>query len=189
MTRVQMHLYGCVVLALLLHGCAFNFELKSQRTSLENQILGSYKAIDDDVVLASSVRALDKDGKTKKDEKSEFAQKAIRAKQNQEFNRDDLDEMKIDQIVGEGADGFIAILPDSIGRLKAAKPSQQNLAIVLVEEENRDREIIWQRMIDQSENLNAKDLAEVRKTYAKLQREASPAGSWIQDESKKWQQK
>lgn len=169
--------------------CAFNFELKSQRTSLENQILGSYKEIDEDVILASSVRSLDKDGKAKVVERSDLAEKAIRAKQNQEFNRDDIDELKVDQIVGESFDGAIIVLPDTFGRMKAAKPVQQKLAEVLLEEENRDRAIIWQRMIDQNENLQAKDLAEVRKTYAKVQREASPEGSWIQDDSQTWKQK
>ena len=33
--------------------CSFNFELTSQRTALENQILGNYKELDDDLIVAN----------------------------------------------------------------------------------------------------------------------------------------
>lgn len=168
--------YGGICALLLLTGCTFNFEVTSQRTALENQVLGAYKELEDDVILASSVRAPGDD----KPVLSASKRRAVDARQNQDFNRDDIDEMKDAEILGEAADGSLAVLP---------KAPSGKLAAQLVAEENRDRAEIWNRIIAANENLSLKDLSQVRKTYAKLQREATAAGQWYQDESGAWQKK
>ena len=178
------------VLLIACVGCAFNFELTSQRTALENQILGSYKEIEDDVVLASSVRGVDASGNRRTTpDLSEMQEKALRAKQNQDFNRDDLDELKVDQLLGERADGTLGILPEGVGGFASANPAKKRLAEVLIAEENKDRQTIWHRTVQSNENLSEKDMPEVRKTFAKIARDASPAGTWIQDETGNWLQK
>lgn len=171
-----------VVLGLGLSACTVSFELTSQRTALENQVMGSFKELEDELVLMSAVRA---PGSARA--ASPQRQRALDARQNQSFNRDDIDELKDLGLIGETADGTVAIVPSA----KAAEttPARAKLATELVSEENRDRNVIWQRIIEMNENLSAKDLGEVRKTYAKTQREGASTGHWYQTDGGTWVQK
>src|SRR5688572_5441341 len=128
-----------VIAAAITSSCTFNFEVTSQRTALENQVMGTYRELEDDLVLISAVRA-PKAGAAV----SPHRQRALDAKQNQDFNRDDIDELKTIGVLGETAGGTVALLPPSIG--KAADSAAARLAAQLVVEENRDREVIWKRI-------------------------------------------
>lgn len=173
----------------LLTGCAINFELTSQRTALENQILGSYEELDDDLLLVSSVRALDESGKKKEITVSSLQVDALRARQNQQFNKDDLDEFKTKQMIGEVADGTLALLPAGRGLVAKAQKKELSLARLLVKEENHDRRIVWRRIIELNENLKASDMPKVRKTYADQIFKKAPAGHWFKRETGNWIQK
>ncbi len=164
----------------LVSACTFNFEVTTPRTALENQVMGSYKELDDDLILVSSVRA---GAKQAKNEMVPGKRRALDARENQEFNRDDIDELKDKGVIGETAVGTVALLP------KSGEAKDAHLAQVLVGEENHDREDIWKRIIESNENLSAKDLPEVRRTYAKLQRDTARVGQWVQDESGNWSKK
>lgn len=171
-----------------LTGCTFNFDVTSQRTALENQVMGSYKELDDDLILVSSVRGSRKPAATA--QLSPEKRRALDARENQEFNRDDIDELKDRQILGEAASGELALVPDHPGRTGDAVAAKvMQLAKALVDEENRDRAVIWRRIIDANANLSANDLPDVRRTYAKLQRDQARPGQWLQDEAGVWRQK
>jgi uncharacterized protein YdbL (DUF1318 family) len=159
-----------------LPACTFNFELTSQRTALENQVMGAYKELEDDVILASSVRAPG----GPKPVLSESKRRAVDARQNQDFNRDDIDELKDKEMLGEANDGNLALLEKGKG-LK--------LAVQLVGEENKDREEIRRRVIDANSNLSEANLPEIRKLDAKRAREELRPGQWYQDEAGAWQRK
>ena len=167
-------------------GCAFNFEITSQRTALENQVIGSYQEIQDDVVTSSSVRSLDESGGKKRISMSQMQEEAVKARQNQQFNLDDLDELKEAEVIGEQSDGLIALLPAGIGKAESSTSEQKKLASQILKEENRDRQSIWKRIVMSNESLAEKDLPEVRKTFAKLQRDNAVKGNWLQDEAGKW---
>jgi hypothetical protein len=62
-------------------------------------------------------------------------------------------------------------------------------AKTLVEEENRDRQTIWARIVQSNPNLSAKDLPEVRRTYARMRFDEGSVGQWFQDEKGQWRQK
>jgi uncharacterized protein YdbL (DUF1318 family) len=170
-------------------GCSFNFELTSQKTALENQIMGSYQELEADAVLSSSVRAVDESGKSKKVEISQLQEEAVRARQDQEFNRDDLDELKEIGLIGEGSEGNVVPLSPEITDGKPGTKDQENLAKTLCEQENADRHIIWKRIIDSNENLSEKDLPEVRRTFAKMQRDSAQVGYWVQSDDGSWSKK
>lgn len=177
----------CLVVAIsAAPACTFKFDLTSQRTALENQVMGSYKELEDDLVLVSSVRAGDK---TTAAPLSEGQKRALLARQNQDFNRDDVDELKTKEIIGETKEGTIALLPPNLSQAVKVSGRDTQLAKTLVEEENQDRSFIWQRIIASNENLSAKDLPDVKRTYAKMQREAASAGQWVQSEAGAWQRK
>ncbi len=87
-------------------GCTFKVALTSQRTALENQIMGTYSELEDGLVLNSSVR-----GPSTKTLK----QRHDLAMKNQAFNQDDLDELKTKSLIGEAKNGMIEILKSGSG--------------------------------------------------------------------------
>lgn len=156
--------------------------LIDQKTALENQILGTYQQLDKDMMMLASVRALDEQGEAKKPEaQSNLHEKAMKSMQNQEFNRDDIDEYKQKQVIGESNTGLVVILDD-----KSLNAETQTFVKKLVAEENQDREVIWQRIIQLSEQLSEKDISNIKKTYAKMQAEHAPKGTKIQEENGQW---
>lgn len=172
-------------LSYLTTACAFNFELTSQRTALENQVMGTYAELEDDLVLVASVRSegiAPSSAMTPKE-------RAAFATQNRRFNQDDIDELKGMGILGEANDGRLVILPESVGQVASAKPETLQLAKILVAEDNRDREIQWQYTVSTNENLSEKDMANVRQTFAKLQRDNANAQDWLQTEDGQWVRK
>lgn len=186
----QLYKYLVFLLIFLFsQGCAINFELTSQRTALEKQILGSYEELDDDLLMISSVRALDEEGKKKGYDLSDLQMKALKAKQNQQFNRDDIDELKNDQILGENSRGYLSVLPKGVGLINTTTKKRLNLAKLLTKEENHDREIVWARIIQLNENLSKKDIPKIRETFAKQAYQDAPAGHWFQGKSGIWKQK
>ncbi len=190
-TKMQTKILTKVwLLSVSISSCSFNFELTSQKTALENQVMGSYKELDDEVLMLASVRGVNKDGKVKEAKAaSQSAQTAQKAKQNQDFNRDDLDELKEKKLVGEASDGTVTKLPKGVGLLEKASPKEIKFADQIINEENRDRAIIVSRIIESNENLTAKDLNETKKVYRKTLVELSPVGTWVQSENGKWEQK
>jgi hypothetical protein len=173
-----------VICATLLSGCTFNFELTSQRTALENQVMGTYKELDDDLVLVTSVRS---PGNAKA--LSTRQKRAIDARQNQEFNRDDLEELKNLEIVGETSRGTVALVPKEFTKKATSVKDKIKLAEIIIDEENADRKVVWQRIIETNVNLNEKNLPDIQSTYAKMQRDQTLPGQWFQNEEGIWQKK
>ena len=179
-----------VVCIVALTSCSFNFELTSQKTALENQIMGSYKELDDEVLLSASVRGVGADGKKKETKiQSDAAKVALNAKQNQSFNRDDIDELKEKQILGELKGGDLGLLPKGVGLVDAADPNDIKLAKFLISQENRDRDLIVKRIVSTNSALTEKDFGEAKKVYRKTILDESPLGTWIESDSGAWNRK
>ena len=170
---------------ILLTGCTFNFDVTGQRTALENQVMGSYRELDDDLILASSVRAVTPTKRVM----STSRQKGVDAKLNQQFNQDDLAELEDLEILGESSSGAVVLLPTRVNHKPLSTKAQLELAKQIIDEENRDRASIWQRIIESNPNLAAKDLPQVRKTYANIRRQALRPGQWYQDDDGIWVRK
>ena len=90
------------LLALVLEGCGgklvdVNVTIVDQKMVLENQILGSYEELGNDVLLLASVRSVDEEGKLR----------ALKAMQRLEFNCDDIQGFKQTLCAGEGNDGYL----------------------------------------------------------------------------------
>jgi len=178
------------LIAIVVTGCSFKFELTSQRTALENQIMGTYKELDEDLVLVSTVKAKDQEEEAAEDNtKSLTKSKVDKAKQNQEFNQDDLNELKDEQILGEMLNGGITLLPSGIGLVAQATEVQVKLAKLLVFEENRDRKTVWRRIIQESQDLSEQNLKDIIQEYVRLQQRKAKQGHWFQDDNGQWQQK
>ncbi|MEZ4742754.1 MAG: DUF1318 domain-containing protein [Bdellovibrionota bacterium] len=164
----------------LICSCAFKFEVTSQKTALENQILGQYKELEDDLILNSSVRG---------DEDNIKLTPVELAKQNQKFNLDDIDELKRNEIIGEANTGELEILPITAGKRKDATHFQIKLSKILVAEENKDRKTIWLHIIANNKNLTKNNLKEVQLSFANQIAQESPIGYWIQNKNGTWEKK
>jgi len=154
-----------------------------EKTALENQILGTYNQVREDVWMVASVRAANPDSQiTLSDEK----RAVLTAIQNREFNKDDVDEFKHDGAVGENARGLLEIRP--LPRLQT-DANYRKLVEEIAAEENSDRQIIMQRIIEINPNVQATGVTEVEKVFAKLNRDSARTGEWMQLPAGEWVKK
>ena len=155
-----------------------------QRTALENQVLGTYEDIGKDMMLLASVRSIDESGKLKEvDPIPKHKKEAIRARQRMEFNKDDIENFKALGSAGENNEGFLTFFEID----KTREDSQFALFVkTIIQEENDDRLTTMNRIIMISENLNEKNLSDVQRIFASLNRDNAIKGTKIQLEDGKW---
>ena len=107
----------------------------------------------------------------------------LTAIQNREFNKDDVEEFKRDGAVGENARGLLDIRP--LPRLQT-DANYRKLVEDIVAEENRDRQIIMQRITEINSNAPA---SEVEKVFAKMNHDNARSGDWLQLPDGAWVKK
>ena len=172
----------------LLAGCGgplVGVTVVDERTALENQVLGTYQELNQEVLLVASVRYIDPKGKLQPTpEIPQGKKKVIRAIQRASFNKDDIDQFKRQGILGENNVGGLTLLA-------ADKVEADKKAFVdnLVQEENTDRTIIMQRVIETNEKLSEKDLPRVQKMFAALNRDKAQVSDMIQLDGGEWVKK
>ena len=155
-----------------------------QKTALENQILGSYEELGNEMLLLASVRSVDETGKLKTVAEIPSGKKlALRAMQRQEFNRDDIQSFKQTGVAGEGNSGLLVFFENQ--KTKQDKPFG-SFAQAIIKEENEDRLAILKRTIATNEAFADGDLPKVRKIFASLNRDSANSGEKIQQENGEW---
>jgi len=170
-------------------------EVLSERTALENQVLGAYNSLDAQMLLAASVRGVDTSGAiTRPPEHSREYKDTISAMQTMDFHSDDLERFKSLGWVGENNQGLVepfaidrAAVPETFKEF-ADRYSDPEFAFV-ISKINAARETIMRRVIHMNENLTEADLPEVRKIFAKINAENARPGDKIQDADGNWQTK
>ena len=156
-----------------------------ERTALENQVLGSYAQLDQEVMLLASVRGIDPQGQLIKKPPLPLGRKeVVRAMQRAAFNRDDLEQYKQGGIIGENNQGGVTILA-----LDKVEPPQHDFIKSLVAEENADRNIIMRRIINTDESLSLNDLPRIQAIFSAMNRDKAQAGAFIQTKEGSWQRK
>lgn len=164
----------------------------SERTALENQVLGSYNALSDDVLLVASVRGVDPTGKIKTPpRKSREYENAVTAMETLAFHEDDVDVFKRLGWVGENNVGLLTPFPmnrekapDDLQAFAARYPKDEFLSVV--EQVNRAREVVMMRVVETNANFTEKDLPEIKQVFAKLNREKALPGEKVQKEDGSW---
>jgi len=181
---------GIMVLLLLATmwsmNCSVNIpdvKVTGEKTALENQILGTYSQVQEDVWMVASVRTANPDSQVTISEEKRGVLLAI---QNREFNKDDIDEFKRHGVVGENARGYLQIRPTE--RYNTDEDHRQ-LVDDIVAEENRDRKIIMSRIIAINPEIDPTDETEVESVFAKLNRENAQPGEWVQLPAGEWVRK
>jgi hypothetical protein len=166
-----------MVLLSLVAGCpTLRPAVLDQKTQIENQILGTFERLQDDLILISSVRGPEVPATL-----SPLEREAIESMMIREFYRDDIDEFKAKQIVGEGNKGLLVLMAAPADGELAQKVKER------VEEENRCRQIIIQRVIQLHRELSAKDLPRVQQIFYRLNLAASKPGEKVQRENGAWE--
>ena len=164
-----------------------NVTIVDQKTALENQILGSYEELGNDVLLLASVRSVDEEGKLKPViEVPNGKRLALKSMQRQEFNRDDIREFKNTLCAGEGNDGLLKYFENE----RTLKDSNyKKFVVAILQEENEDRLTILQRIVATNENFSEKDLPKVQKISASLNRDNAHSGEKVQSDDGVWSTK
>ncbi|MBW1778346.1 MAG: DUF1318 domain-containing protein [Deltaproteobacteria bacterium] len=187
--------YLWIVPAVLFLGCTLaqvNVEVLSERTAMENQILGTYNALDDEMLLLASVRAVDASGAFQATPpKSREQQEAVTALQVLAFHADDLAAFKRLGWVGENNQGLLTPFPmekkDVPEDLKdlAGRYQKEEFEFV-VSEINNARERVMRRVIELNDNLTDADWPSVRSIFGKLNAENALPGEKVQNEDGTW---
>ncbi|OPZ81413.1 MAG: hypothetical protein BWY77_00654 [bacterium ADurb.Bin431] len=152
-----------------------------EKTALENQVLGAYQQIESDSWLIASARAV---GATSSAVVSGSKKEVIDAVQNRKFNKDEVDELKADKVVGENNRGLLQPLahPRYDG-----DPEYRLYVDQIIEEENNDRLIIYERVL--TINQTSAEAARANEVFAKLNFDNSAPGTMIQNPDGTWVEK
>ena len=188
---------SCVLALILLPLCActlakVDVNVVSERTSLENQVLGTYNTINDDLLLVASVRGVSPSGTiAPAPQRTPEQETAVRALETVSFHADDIEVFKRLGWVGEGSDGLLTSFPrtqpqaGSSDQTFAASYSDGEFRQVL-DEVNKAREILMLRVIQTNENFTVQDLPEIRRVFAKINQQNSPPGTKVQKDDGTW---
>jgi len=159
-------------------------KITGEKTALENQVLGTYREIEEDTRMIASTRIAGERGR--REVLSIEKRRVLDAILNRRFNKDDIDEFKRDGVIGENNQGFLEIRPSD----KLEKdPEYKKRVLQLVAQENRDRKIIMDRVIAVNENIREEDREKVYAVFAKMNRDSAEKGTWIQLPDGRWVRK
>ena len=174
---------GMIAVLLVIAGCAqveFNLELVDTKTMMENQIIGSYEELGEDVWLVTNVRS----GEDELPPLDELAEsdperaRALTAYADSLFLDEELRRLKASGQVGETAEGYLAVTPLGV---------DYSYGVELVERENANRLVIFERLADNTADLVTDDpVAEVAETYGRLFTERRLPGYWYRDAAGEW---
>jgi uncharacterized protein YdbL (DUF1318 family) len=168
-------------------------DVVSERTALENQVLGTYNSLDREMLLMASVRGVDSEGQIKKPPKqSQDKKDALNAMQVLAFHEDDLNAFKRLGWVGENNQGLLAVFS-----MNKSNPPEDLKGFVnryaeaefkaVIEKINQAREAMMQRVIDMNENFSSADEPQIRKIFGKLNADNAKPGEKYQTQDGAWE--
>jgi len=158
-------------------------QVTGEKTALENQVIGTYQQVADESWMIASTRAADSGQKA---QMAAEKKEVLEAVQNRKFNKDDIDEFKRDGALGENNQGFLELRP--LARLEEDL-EYRNLVVRIMNEENRDRKVIYDRVLELNPNAGRAGSAAVYAVFAKMNIEESAPGTWVQAEDGTWYRK
>ena len=159
------------------------FNVTGEKTTLENQVLGAYQQIESDTWVIASTRSI---GSGQTTPMSSQRKQVLDAVQNRKFNKDEIDEFKKEQVIGENNQGFLTILP-----LEKYNNDENYRRIVdqIVKEENQDREVVYERIIAINQSAAEAGQEERNQIFAKLNFDNSSSGTMVQKSDGTWSEK
>jgi hypothetical protein len=161
-----------------------------EKTVLEKQLLGEYRfssrpifipSVDGGIYVATHEALLDSVPSAEEFQTSR--RDYIIALANSKFNLDDINRFKDAGVIGEDNRGFLHLFEDKLGNLNQA---DRNILPSILEEENRGRRVIMNRIIQLRADLTEEDLDDIKTIFAKRNIEEEKSGRMIQLESGEW---
>lgn len=191
MRRVALLVYT-IIIAAGLGGCrgslfGINLFVVDQRTALEEQVLGNYRALGQNMTAVASVRGVAPDGSLQPPPPMTDSQRAVlQAMNNRRYNRDDVDALLRAGVVGEGNGGLLVPLVDPLPEVDGLST---DLVARIIEEENRDRQVVIDRLVATTPGVTADQRGDVAFVFARLNQDSAPAGARLQGERGGWSTK
>ncbi len=185
------------VITFYISGCTLakvDVNVVSERTSLENQVLGTYNSLSEDMLLVASVRGVSPGGKIEAAPRHTPEQAdTTRAMETIAFHADDVDSFKRFGWIGENNEGLLTTFtrePPKVSseELKsfAAAYSEAEFQQV-VKEVNQSREVLMMRVVQTNENFTIKDMPAIRIVFARINSQNSLPGTKVQAADGRWQ--
>ncbi|MCU0645366.1 MAG: YdbL family protein [bacterium] len=175
-----------LLVIIILAGCSVKapeVNITGEKTALENQVIGTYREIEQDAWTLASVRSTTPGQQPTMSQEKKLVFEAV---QGRKFNKDDIDEFKKAEIVGENNQGLLEIR--DMKKLDA-DPELNTRVTTIVDNENRYRKIIMERIVLLNEQAAEAGTENVGKIFAKMNQDSSEAGVWIQSDDGTWQKK
>ncbi len=183
-------------LAIVVSGCTLakvDVNVVSERTALENQVLGTYNSLSEDMLLVASVRGVSPTGTIDAPPRHSPEQlDGTKALETIAFHADDVDVFKRFGWVGENLDGLLTAFPRETAKISSedqkAIAAQYNDAEFqqVIKEVNQARDLLMLRVVQTNENFTIKDLPAIRTVFARINRQNSAPGAKVQDSDGRW---
>ncbi|MBC8184594.1 DUF1318 domain-containing protein [candidate division KSB1 bacterium] len=185
-TKVMVFVMITGLATVLFFSCSIKapeVNITGEKTALENQVIGTYQQIEEDVWTLTSVRSTNS---AKKPKMSAKKKRVLEAVQGRKFNKDDVEEFLENGLVGENNQGLLEIKENN-DLVKDA--DLKNRVTKIVENENSYRKIIMERIILLNEQAAEAGEKNVSKIFAKINQDNAAAGAWVEDENGEWVKK
>lgn len=163
--------------------------ITSEKTALENQLLGSTAKITDDPISTAAVwsaavrydqRPYDlSDTSVTSDEAAR--RRLILAQIRRQTMQEYISQLKKSGYIGERQDGFLKVMSDTV--------SQYDAVTRVVTAENEDRTIIMEFYGRSQGMATDKDLTSIKMNFAEIMARISPTGTWVEDRQGGWTRK
>ena len=189
LTAALLLLWGCGGLGGMV---ATEIEVEGGQRTVEEQVLGSFEHIGEEVYLLAGVRAIDPMTGAPSPPRPMTASeaRALTARRRMEFNRDDILRFQREGYVGEGNLGLPAAFAERVDDLAESDPRRARLVLEVVEEESEDRLTVMQRIVDTMPELKGRDgLLAVRQILAARYRDEAEPGTQVQLADGTWMTK
>jgi uncharacterized protein YdbL (DUF1318 family) len=157
-----------------------------EKTSLEREILGTYSLMREDTWMAASTRAPAPAPPSGSASMSPEKRRSLEALQEQAFNRDDVEEFKTKGWVGESNDGRLVVRASVSADFK---PEDMRFVEDILAEENNDRAVILNRVVELNDALKRAVPRDVAAVFARMYQDNSPGGTWVQKPDGAWSRK
>jgi hypothetical protein len=185
--EVNMKWITILLVIFIVAGCSIKapeVRVTGEMTALEQEVIGAYNQMKEDTWMIASTR--DTEDTTGQVSVSPEKRQVLEALQNQKFNKDDIDEFKMKGYVGEKNDGFLLVR--NLEKYNLV-PEKNKFIQELTAQENQDREIIMNRVIELKSSLEDSNKENILSVFAKMYQEDSVKGTWIQNPDRTWERK
>ncbi len=181
-----MALVGCGIFR---RAVGVQIEVSGAQRTLEEQILGSFEQVAEEVFLLAGVRSIDPltGEPSAPPPMTESRRRALQARRRMEFNRDDILMFKRRGYAGEANDARLTIFEEAVELLAEPQPRLSQLVHELAAEENEDRATIVARIVETTPELTgATGESEVRRILASRYRQEAAPGMRVQLPNGDW---